>query len=392
MISVKLCITEDNDELKFSSSCGVSVSSFLEILSFYLASTVVEWKGNLYRQKSGICIGSKVAPVLTNIFLGSVDRNIESNLDDRTLKVLRYVDDLLIFVKSTNLQQMIHNILQVFHKCDSGLVFTHEVPDKNELQFLDTRLNLTDTHVCWMYCPRSEKPILNFPSAHSKVVKNGIAFSVLFSALSKSCFHKTSKSFLTQLERLRAAGFREDAIRMTVQKLVKRVKLRAPSRMNNPEPADKKKKLVVIPYVHKLSHNLRNVAGRFDIKVVFSSPNKLIKICGKIDRKLAQAASTHAGKGCTVKHTSPFVHCRMGVVYELPFSCGHVYIGQTGRCLNIRLSEHRRSLTGNAYSHVARHCSEHRCTPIYKDTTILSTHKNQTTREIIEAFYIRKKG
>lgn len=42
MNSLKLCITEDNNEQKFCSSSGVSVSSFLEILSFYLASTCVE--------------------------------------------------------------------------------------------------------------------------------------------------------------------------------------------------------------------------------------------------------------------------------------------------------------------------------------------------------------
>lgn len=34
MKSVKLSITEDNDELKFCGSAGISVSSFLQILSF----------------------------------------------------------------------------------------------------------------------------------------------------------------------------------------------------------------------------------------------------------------------------------------------------------------------------------------------------------------------
>ena len=29
------------------------------------------------------------------------------------------------------------------------------------------------------------------------------------------------------------------------------------------------------------------------------------------------------------------------VVYEIPFSCGQVYIGQTGRCLNERAREHK---------------------------------------------------
>ncbi|KAG0434493.1 hypothetical protein HPB47_019071 [Ixodes persulcatus] len=40
--------------------------------------------------------------------------------------------------------------------------------------------------------------------------------------------------------------------------------------------------------------------------------------------------------GCTVKHGTPFVSCTIGAVYRIPFTCGRVYIGQTGRCLNIR--------------------------------------------------------
>lgn len=74
------------------------------------------------------------------------------------------------------------------------------------------------------------------------------------------------------------------------------------------------------------------------------------------------------------------------------FSCSHTYIGQKGRCLNIRLTAHRRSLVGNAYSQGARHCSEHACAPIFRDTTVLSARSNQTAKYIIEAYHIQTKG
>lgn len=32
--------------------------------------------------------------------------------------------------------------------------------------------------------------------------------------------------------------------------------------------------------------------------------------------------------------------CSVDVVYEIPLSCGRVYIGQTGRCTNDRIAEH----------------------------------------------------
>lgn len=36
-------------------------------------------------------------------------------------------------------------------------------------------------------------------------------------------------------------------------------------------------KLAVIPYVHGLSHNLKKVVQRYDVKVMFSAPHKVSK-------------------------------------------------------------------------------------------------------------------
>lgn len=83
--------------MAFASRCTVSVGVFLEILSFYLASTCAEWKENVFMQKLGICIGQKVAPVLSNIFLGRVERIVQSNLGDDVIRVLCYGDDFFFF-------------------------------------------------------------------------------------------------------------------------------------------------------------------------------------------------------------------------------------------------------------------------------------------------------
>uniref|UniRef100_A0A131YMF4 Tick transposon n=1 Tax=Rhipicephalus appendiculatus TaxID=34631 RepID=A0A131YMF4_RHIAP len=374
MHSVKLCITEDNDEMAFASGCGVSVGTFLEILSFYLTSTNVEWKGNTFIQRSGVCIGSKVAPVLSNIFLGMVDTNVKSRLGDSVMKVLRYVDDFFIFVKDLDFSDTVKNVLGLFHECGRGLKFTYEVPQNSQLQFLDVNLKLCEKHVCWQYYPRSNKPILNFNSAHSKVVKNGIDFSCLFAALFKTCTHLISDSFLRQIERLRCSGFSDDVLRMSVQKLIKRMKSTRTIETN--PMLTNKDKCAVIPYAHKLSHGLKNVASRFNVKVLLSAPNKMKNICGIIDRKLLGKRTGSDKNCCKVKHTSPVVPCRVGVVYQVPFSCGHVYIGQTGRCLNIRLMEHKRSLDGNPYSHLARHRTEHGCTVMFEKTVCIFTHSD----------------
>uniref|UniRef100_A0A6M2CSQ5 Putative tick transposon n=1 Tax=Rhipicephalus microplus TaxID=6941 RepID=A0A6M2CSQ5_RHIMP len=72
-------------------------------------------------------------------------------------------------------------------------------------------------------------------------------------------------------------------------------------------------------------------------------------------------------------------------------SCGKMYIGQTGRCINTRLTEHKRALANNAYSHLRRHCLECGCSPLFSETKILASHRDKMTREVIEAFHIAKR-
>lgn len=58
---------------------------------------------------------------------------------------------------------------------------------------------------------------------------------------------------------------------------------------------------------------------------------------------------------------SRFAECVSCVVYEIPLSCGWVYIGQAGRCLNARLREHQSSLRATAWGRLASRVSDQRC-------------------------------
>lgn len=53
---------------------------------------------NLSEPHAGVFIGSRVAPVLSNIFLGKVDVNLEEVLGSKVVCVARYVDDYLVSV------------------------------------------------------------------------------------------------------------------------------------------------------------------------------------------------------------------------------------------------------------------------------------------------------
>ena len=153
---------------------------------------------------------------------------------------------------------------------------------------------------------------------------------------------------------------------------------------------DKDMPIACIQYLHAFSHRMKKVGNRYGVKVVFSSRNKLGRVCAAVDRKVE-------GKGkkwneCEVNHREALVECGKGVVYHIPLSCGKCYIGQTGRCVNNRLMDHRASLKAQPSSNLCLHCKVCKCHSLPHGTKVLSRHKDWTTREVAEAFFIHKYG
>lgn len=148
MLSVKGCIMGLSDEIVFRSQCEISVEGFLEVLSFDLRSTFIGWHEKVFVQKSGVCIGSRVAPVLSDIFLAKVDRSLESLVKAPAKKLFRYVDNYLVFVGKRDFNQTLDFVLNAFRKQGLGLQFTFETPKDQTVQFLDLCIDVRKSHVC----------------------------------------------------------------------------------------------------------------------------------------------------------------------------------------------------------------------------------------------------
>lgn len=274
----------------------------------------------------------------------------------------------------------------MFSSTLGGFTLTTEEPCHDRLRFLDVELTLHPDHVCWKYCPRSKKNLLPFTSAHSKIVKRGIATSALRNALIRSCSHQMGVSFSAQAERLTRAGFPEHLLFNVCETLLKEIRNQNPAKER--QEIDRKK-LTVIPYVHGVSHRLKKAAARAGVTAVFSAPNKLSGLCARVN---GEGTGT---KVCLKNHAQRFVECSSGVVYDIPLSCGKSYTGQTGRCLNDRLREHANTVKNKTGSNLALHCAEcadRKCTPLFEQTRVLKKYKGKSAREIYEAHVIHKRG
>lgn len=145
-------------------------------------------------------------------------------------------------------------------------------------------------------------------------------------------------------------------------------------------PPDKKKEfkdMVIIPYVAGLSEAIRRVGEEVGIKTVFSATDTLKKRLTHVKPKSKQRDKD--------------------VIYKIPCECGAQYIGETGRPLEVRVSEHRRNwlkLRGDldngivpeyVSSLLAAHAVENKHEIQWEEVKVLATESNIKKRKIHEA-------
>lgn len=58
------------------------------------------------------------------------------------------------------------------------------------------------------------------------------------------------------------------------------------------EAQNDKKRAEVVLYIHTVTHNLKKVASRHGVPLVFAAPNKLAKLCPRITENHAQQLKT----------------------------------------------------------------------------------------------------
>lgn len=90
------------------------LSSCRELLSFYLKSSFATWEQSSFLQRKGVCIGSCIIPILSDIYLAHHDRGLFNILaDSNVVKVFGYVDDFLAILDCTNhdVTHLVSNVL-----------------------------------------------------------------------------------------------------------------------------------------------------------------------------------------------------------------------------------------------------------------------------------------
>jgi hypothetical protein len=367
---------------KFENEVKLDVLNFLELIRVYLKTTIIKINNQYYRQKKGVCIGCRIAPYLSDIYLGKVNRLLmeeaaRRNISEEELLGARFVDDYLFLGDIDKEWDWIKDKLQEYA---ISLTFTQEDPEDNEIQFLDVRITKVSYHLCWRYAQRSVKPVLSFRSNHTKIIKRGIIESLLYTACRKSCIHEMDCSFKGQVKRLEDKSYP----RILIKQIALKVALKIVNGSKKKEP-EEKLKVVCVPFYHGVGHRLKKAARAFDLNVVFSFPHKLGRLPAQMNREKRECPTAPS------KHIE-YVDCKDYVIYAMPLSCGKWYVGQTFRCVNERLTEHHRGMQDGSQGtlSIKEHKRKCPCTIKPDKTKYAPASRSRVEREVQEAYVILK--
>lgn len=100
----------------------------------------------------------------------------------------------------------------------------------------------------------------------------------------QSSYHQVNASFQVQLQRLLKAGFPLTLLSNVAEQMM--ATLISPQKQTKEK--DPHRSTVVTPYVHKVSHNLKKVAQKAGVKIVFSARHKVSSLCKKIGGEQVQ--------------------------------------------------------------------------------------------------------
>jgi hypothetical protein len=136
-----------------------------------------------------------------------------------------------------------------------------------------------------------------------------------------------------------------------------------------PQPNNKPHSVAFLPFVGTVFNRISRVLARHNIKSVGLSHMKL--------SSLLRPAKDHLG-------------LRTLGVYRIPCECGRVYIGQTGRSVDIRLKLHQRHirLKHPDKSAVAEHSIDQGHRIQFHNASILATKTRYMDRTVMEAIEI----
>ena len=320
-------------------------------------------------------MGNRLAPILAIAFMHSIEKN---SLTSSTILYRRYIDD--IFVCAPN-QLEIKSLFDRLNSTHPQIHFTMETPVDGWLPFLNSQICLCNSNfsIKWYRKPTAKNILIHAKSAHPPFMKNNV-LKQMRESISKICSSDDNKQESIQLANKIAQKNGYDDVNHRFNTNGCRY-IRGGVSFQFPYVSDRFTAAVQkIVKTSGLPINLLTIPPP-RLKDKFTSSRVYDRLCKTTN--------------CTICPFNSTGDCmKPGCVYQLNCECGEIYIGESGRPLHIRITEHLRVIARpHLKSHIdkplATHRMEKHTTQPSVTVTILHCCTSTVKRRIMEAFAIK---
>lgn len=294
------------------------IEAYLTVAEVCMNQNYFVFRGKFYKQTFGLSMGSKLSPLLADVFMS----DLESELENEKLfpRVWwRYVDDIFALLKERYLPQT----LDLLNSRHSTIKFTVEKESNGKLPFLDLLITKKEDNTLkyGIYRkPTSTDRYITSDSSHYGTQKQA-AFHSMVHRLFNIPMEK--EEFTAERKKIHEAAELNGYDTIFINKIIRkheRKKHRQNATTLQPEKEDTKR--ISLPFYPKVTNAIQGVLKQHGIQAVYKSGNTLKDLL------------------CALKDKVPPEE--MSGIYEIPCkNCPSVYIGQTRRKFKARLKEHR---------------------------------------------------
>ena len=355
----------ENKLVDYQDELPLPVPKLIALVKLCVTNNVFSFDNNYYRQKNGCSMGSSLSPVLANLYMEYFESCILPQIIPQGMKWYRYVDD--IFTIWNDSWGPFETFFQRLNSLVPNIKFKVEWEVEGKLPFLDVLVLRENGKLSFTVYrkPTHSGSYLHFFSNHSDQVKRSMASGLFLRAL-RICSPKYLDQELNSIRKqLSKLGYPD----WFLEKSLSVAKSNFYGLNNSTSFKNDSQKILKVPYNKHTDSVLKKISSD-KVKVICSYPNKLFN----------NVVNVHQKEKCDIN---------LGV-YKLPCNdCDLVYIGQTGRDLKSRVSEHKDSIRrAQKSSAVFNHFSTLSHDMNWNNAEILYKSKCEYKRKIIESALI----
>ena len=300
----------------------------MDLLNLCLTSTYFQYNGRHYKQLHGTAMGSPVSVVVAEIVMQHVEESALATCRQTIPLWLRYVDDTFTAVHKDEIDDC-HDHLS---EQNADIQFTKEIEENGKLPFLDCLVSRDNNELrTTVYRKPTHTDRLLDESSYNPTSHKATTIKTLTRRAQLVCDTPDSlRDENRYLERVfRKNNYNSDFIRRNIYRPTE-----VDATNMNPTPVT----TVTIPYIKGTSETISRILQPYNIRVAHKPTTTLRHLLTNVKDRDEPSN-------------------RQGAVYKIKCSdCQASYIGETGRNLNTRLTEHKRATkNGDANNHIAVH-------------------------------------